>query len=52
MANTGCNMIYTCAKGCTTSIQTCVSNNIAAAQMFVTSVYACITSNCSTQCNY
>lgn len=52
MANAGCNTIYTCAKGCTTSIQTCVQNNIAAAQMFYSSVYACITSNCSTQCNY
>jgi len=52
MANTGCNKIYECAKGCTTSIQTCVSNNIAAAQAFASSVYACIMANCNTECMY
>jgi len=52
MANTGCNMIYQCAKGCTTSIQTCIQNNIAVAQMFVSSVSPCITSKCGTQCTY
>jgi hypothetical protein len=52
MANSGCNMIYTCAKNCTTSIQTCITNNIAVAQMFVSSVYPCISSNCSTECTY
>jgi hypothetical protein len=49
-ANTGCNMVYQCAAMCTASIQTCITNNVAAAQMFVTSVVPCITSNCSTQC--
>lgn len=52
MANSGCNMIYTCAKNCTTSIQTCITNNVAVAQMFVSTVYPCINSNCSTQCTY
>jgi hypothetical protein len=49
-ANTGCNMIYQCAAACTSSIQTCIENNVVAAQMFVTSVVPCITNNCSTQC--
>jgi hypothetical protein len=52
MANSGCNMIYQCAKGCTTSIQTCISNNVAAAQMFASSVYPCISSSCGTECMY
>jgi hypothetical protein len=52
MANSGCNMIYTCAHNCATSIQTCIQNNVAVAQMFVSSVYPCISSNCMTECTY
>ena len=34
------------------SIQACIAANVAAAQAFIGSVSACITSNCSTQCMY
>ena len=49
-ANTGCNMIYQCAANCTSSIQTCVENNISGAQTFLSSVGPCISSNCAAQC--
>ena len=43
-------MIYQCAANCTSSIQTCVENNISGAQTFLSSVGPCISSNCAAQC--